>query len=232
MKKSNLRWWFALCILLIVYNVLAFAIPFAKTSVFFVCYAFSMAAILMQIYVITLAFRRGDGILSKFYGFPIAKIGVIYLAAQLILGFIFMAVGRIVPVWIPLAIFVLMLGTAALGMIAADAARDEVVLQDEKVEKRTSVIRTLYSRCNALVSINNVPEVSVSLKRLADNLHYSDPVSSDSLSEIETQLSECVDLLKTAVEKKNSLEITALCDSAERILHQRNELCKIAKKEV
>lgn len=232
MKKSNLRWWFALCILLIVYNVLAFAIPFAKTSVFFVCYAFSMAAILMQIYVITLAFRRGDGILSKVYGFPIAKIGVIYLAAQLILGFIFMAVGRIVPVWIPLAIFVLMLGTAALGMIAADAARDEVALQDEKVEKRTSVIRTLYSRCNALVSINNVPEVSVSLKRLADNLHYSDPVSSDSLSEIETQLSECVDLLKTAVEKKNSLEITALCDSAERILHQRNELCKIAKKEV
>lgn len=230
MRKSDFRWWVILCIVLIAFNVLAFAIPFAKTTAFFVCYAFGMIAILLQICVINLAFRRGEGVLSKFYGFPIAKIGVIYLIAQLVLGFIFMAAGKIVPAWIPLIIFILMLGAAAIGLVAADAARDEVVRQDAKIETRTSVIRDLQTKCNALVSINHVAEVSAALKDLADDLRYSDPVSNDALADIETQLSECVDSLKAAVEKQNPAEISALCKRAQQILRQRNELCKMTKK--
>ena len=98
MKKNTIRWWVLLGVVLVVYNVLAFALPFPKTAVFAVSYLFSMIAILAQIYVIRTAFYRGEGVKSKFYGFPIAKVGVIYLAIQLIGGLVFMALGLAVPV--------------------------------------------------------------------------------------------------------------------------------------
>ena len=86
MKKNAIRWWVVLGVVLVVYNVLAFALPFPKTAVFAVSYLFTMIAILAQIYVIRTAFYRGEGVKSKFYGFPIAKLGVIYLAVQLLAG--------------------------------------------------------------------------------------------------------------------------------------------------
>ena len=137
MKKNAIRWWVVLGVVLVVYNVLAFALPFPKTAVFAVSYLFTTIAILAQIYVIRTAFYRGEGVKSKFYGFPIAKLGVIYLAVQLIAGLVFMALGLIVPVWLPLALYVVLLGVAAAGFVAADAARDEVVRQEVKLENKT-----------------------------------------------------------------------------------------------
>ena len=98
MKKNAIRWWIVLGVVLVVYHVLVFALPFPKTSVFVVSYLFSLAAILAQIYVIRTAFYQGEGVKSKFYGFPIAKLGVVYLVLQLILGFVFMALGLISPI--------------------------------------------------------------------------------------------------------------------------------------
>ena len=121
MNKNAIRWWVVLGVVLVVYNVLAFALPFPKKAVFAVSYLFTMIAILAQIYVIRTAFYRGEGVKSKFYGFPIAKLGVIYLAVQLIAGLVFMALGLIVPVWLPLALYVVLLGIAAAGFVAADA---------------------------------------------------------------------------------------------------------------
>lgn len=111
MKKNDVRWWVVLGVVLVVYNVLAFALPFPKTGSFVVSYLFSMVAILAQIYVIRTAFYRGEGVKSKFYGFPIATLGVIYLGIQLIAGLVFMALGLIVPL------------LAAPGAVCAAAGR-------------------------------------------------------------------------------------------------------------
>ena len=189
MKKNAIRWWVVLGVVLVVYNVLAFALPFPKTAVFAVSYLFTMIAILAQIYVIRTAFYRGEGVKSKFYGFPIAKLGVIYLAVQLIAGLVFMALGLIVPVWLPLALYVVLLGVAAAGFVAADAARDEVVRQEV----------------------------------------FSDPVSSEALTEIEDQLAECLAQLQEAVSAQKTEQILSVCREAERILAERNQLCKLSK---
>ncbi len=126
MKKNSIRWWMTLVIVLVVYNVIVFAIPFPKTSVFFLSWAFTLASFGAQIYVIYTAFYQGEGIKSKFYGWPIARIGVCYLALQLALGLVFIAVGIavMVPLWLPLVLYVVLLGAAAVGLISVDAMRD------------------------------------------------------------------------------------------------------------
>lgn len=229
MKKNAIRWWVVLGVVLVVYNVLAFALPFPKTAVFAVSYLFTMIAILAQIYVIRTAFYRGEGVKSKFYGFPIAKLGVIYLAVQLIAGLVFMALGLIVPVWLPLALYVVLLGVAAVGFVAADAARDEVVRQEVKLEKDVSRMREFQAKGRALVTLNQIPEAARPLEKLAEDLRFSDPVSSEALTEIEDQLAECLAQLQEAVSAQKTEQILSVCREAERILAERNQLCKLSK---
>lgn len=229
MKKNAIRWWVVLGVVLVVYNVLAFALPFPKTAVFAVSYLFTMIAILAQIYVIRTAFYRGEGVKSKFYGFPIAKLGVIYLAVQLIAGLVFMALGLIVPVWLPLALYVVLLGIAAAGFVAADAVRDEVVRQEIKLEKDVSRMREFQAKGRALVALNKVPEAARPLEKLAEDLRFSDPVSSEALTEIEDQLAECLAQLQEAVSAQKTEQILSVCQEAERILAERNQLCKLSK---
>ena len=229
MKKNAIRWWVVLGVVLVVYNVLAFALPFPKTAVFAVSYLFTTIAILAQIYVIRTAFYRGEGVKSKFYGFPIAKLGVIYLAVQLIAGLVFMALGLIVPVWLPLALYVVLLGVAAAGFVAADAARDEVVRQEVKLEKDVSRMREFQAKGRALVALNKVSEAARPLEKLAEDLRFSDPVSSEALTEIEDQLAECLAQLQEAVSAQKTEQILSVCREAERILAERNQLCKLSK---
>lgn len=229
MKKNAIRWWVVLGVVLVVYNVLAFTLPFPKTAVFAVSYLFTMIAILAQIYVIRTAFYRGEGVKSKFYGFPIAKLGVIYLAVQLIAGLVFMALGLIVPVWLPLALYVVLLGIAAAGFVAADAVRDEVVRQEIKLEKDVSRMREFQAKGRALVTLNKVPEAARPLEKLAENLRFSDPVSSEALTEVEDQLAECLAQLQEAVSAQKTEQILSVCQEAERILAERNQLCKLSK---
>ena len=229
MNKNAIRWWVVLGVVLVVYNVLAFALPFPKTAVFAVSYLFTMIAILAQIYVIRTAFYRGEGVKSKFYGFPIAKLGVIYLAVQLIAGLVFMALGLIVPVWLSLALYVVLLGVAAAGFVAADAARDEVVRQEVKLEKDVSRMREFQAKGRALVTLNKVPEAARPLEKLAEDLRFSDPVSSEALTEIEDQLAECLAQLQEAVSAQKTEQILSVCQEAEQILAERNQLCKLSK---
>ena len=88
MGKNEIRGYIVDAILLIVFSVIAFAAPFAKTGVFWMAYLFGVIAIAYQIYVFQISFNQGDDVKSKFYGFPIARVGVIYLAVQLVLSLI------------------------------------------------------------------------------------------------------------------------------------------------
>lgn len=225
MKKNTVRWWGVLTILLIVYSVLAFAIPFKKNAVFIISYLFTLVAMGTQIYVIRAAFYQGKGVKSKFYGFPIAKVGAIYLIVQVVLSFVFMTFGAIIPVWIPLILYVVMLGTAALGFIAADVARNEVVQQDVKLKKDLSTMRTLQAKVGAIADQCDVVE----LKKLAENLRYSDPVSGEATAEIEKELATYIEALQKAIIDNDNASISSLCQKAESKLMERNSLCKLNK---
>lgn len=229
MKKSTVRWWLIWAVLMVVYNVIAFLIPFPKTPVFFVSWAFTLIAIIAQVYVIRTAFGREETVKSKLYGFPIAKIGVIYLLIQLALGLVFMALGAMAPIWLPLVLYVVLLGVAIVGFIATDAVRDEVERQDVKIEKDTSYMRNLQIKVMALPNLVSDLQLRSELSVLADSFRFSDPTSSAALQDVETELSACVDALTYAVDGNESEAIRTCLKKTMSALERRNALCKQMK---
>ena len=225
MKKDTMRGVVGLSVLLILYILIAFLIPFAKTATFWVSFVFTLIAFCVVAASIYIAFVKNPDAKSRFYGFPIARIGVTYGVVQLIAGLIFMALGLWIPVWVAVLIYAIALGVAAIGLISADAVREEIQRQDVKLKKDVSFMRNLQSKVCQMATQCDAPE----LKRFAEDIRYSDPVSSDALGDIEQELAAAVEELQAAVVDGDSESVAQLCRKASAVLAERNRLCKLNK---
>ena len=170
LSKGKFQTILILAIVLAAYLLLAFVIPFAKTAVFWLALVFTLAAFGVQLYVLKLSFTKGKDARSKFYGFPIARIGVVYLIVQIALSFLFMAIAKICAAWIAVIVFVLMLAVAAVGIIAADAMRDEVERQDAQLKTDVAAMRALQSRAAALASRCEDAELKADAQKVEDGI--------------------------------------------------------------
>lgn len=229
--KNRIRTWIVIGIVFVVYTVLAFALPFEMNAVFWLSYVFGVVAIGAQIYLMHSAFETGDSPKSKFYGFPVANIGLTYLAVQLGLGLVMMIVGTFlpVPVWLPLVAYVVILAVAAIGFVAADAMRESVERQDVKLEADVTAMRALQSKIGGVVGLCG-EELRQEAEKLAEAFRFSDPVSSDATKELEHELDMILGELQSAVVDGDSESAKALCRKASVTLMERNRLCKLSKR--
>lgn len=228
MAKNKTRFFIVLAILFAVFTVIAIALPLAKTATFWLSYIFAVIALAVQIYAYPKAFA-GESVKSKFYGFPIARITTVYLIAQLALSLIFMLAAKWVPAWIPVILFAVLLGAAAIGFITAEGMRDEVERQDVVHKADVGTMRALQSKARAIAAQCEGDEARKALARLSDDLSYSDPVSSPAIADAETELAACIDNLQQAVVDGSEEEILTLCRKAAAALAERNRLCKLNK---
>ena len=166
---------------------------------------------------------------SKFYGFPILRISFLYLAVQLGLSLLFMALAKWAPVWVPVVLYLLLLCAALIGFVGADSVREEVERQDVQAKRQVSVMRALQSKARAIAAQCEGDEARKAVTRLSEDLSYSDPVSSPAIADAETELSACIDNLQQAVVDGSEEEILALCRKAAAALAERNRLCKLNK---
>ena len=225
MKKDAIRWIIGLVVLLGLYLLVAFLIPFVHTATFWVSFGFTLAAFAVVAVAIYIAFVRKPDAKSKFYGFPIARIGVVYGIIQLVVGLLFMAFSQWIPMTVAVLVCAVGLGAVIIGLISAESVVSEIHVQDGKLKKAVSLMRGLQSKVNQLASCSDEP----ALKQLAEEIRYSDPVSNESLAEIERDLSAAVDELQAAYVDGETEAVVKLCRKASALLAERNHLCKLNK---
>ncbi len=218
-------------IALVLFLVLSLAIPFPKNAAFWVAFAFGLIAVAAQFYVMKTAFNKGEPVKSRFYGYPIARIGVIYLAVQLVVSFAVMALGFAVdvPLWIVFVVCVLILGVSAIGFIAADIMRDEVERQDVQLKTDVKAMRTLQSKTADIVGLCADADTKAALTALAEQFRYSDPVTGPETAPLEADLAAAVDELQAAVVDGDLESAKQFCVKIGAALNERNRICKLNK---
>ena len=221
----------ALVITLVIFILIAFLVPFNRNGVFWTGFIFGVIAILGQALIWSIAFKGAESARSKFYGMPIARIGTIYLIVQLILSLIamFLSWVPVIPAWPFILVFLLILGAAALGTIAADVTREEIVRQDVQIKRDVSKMRELQSLGNSIASSCEDKSLTPELQKLADALRFSDPVSSDATYESEAELKRLLDDLQTAIFDGDISGAQGLYKRAQSVLAERNRICKLNK---
>ena len=78
MKKNSIKGYVILGILFALVSIIAFAVPTAKTATFWIAYAFTAAAFAAQIGIWKTALSKEETLKSKFLGFPVVHIGIVY----------------------------------------------------------------------------------------------------------------------------------------------------------
>ena len=229
MKKDTMRGVVGLGVLLILYILIAFLIPFAKTATFWVSFVFTLIAFCVVAASIYIAFVKNPDAKSRFYGFPIARIGIIYGIAQLLAGLLLMALGKWAPVWLAVLVYAIMLGAAVIGLISADAVAEQIHAQDAKLKKDVAAMRAIQSKLSVLPGQCEDPVTAKCLTQLAEEIRFSDPVSSEATQETEADLNALTDELQKAVLEHDTAAAQNLCKRCQAVLMERNRLCKLEK---
>lgn len=221
MKNKNLGY-AILGILFALLSVIVFALPTKKTATFWIAYGFTVIAFAVQIAIWKKSLGRQSTLKSKFLGFPMIHIGIVYLTVQIIAFAVFAAVPAL-PIWSATVTCAIILGISAVCMIAGEAGRNEIARVDAKVQERVSFIKGLQVDVELLADGQTDAEIKTALKQLAEKIRYSDPMSNEALAEIENALSAKITELKTAADQM------AVIQELNSLLAERNKKVKILK---
>ena len=222
MKKNNLMSYLALGIVFALFNVIAFVIPTEKTATFWTAYVFTVVAFAAQIPLWKIALGKKDTLKSKFLGIPVIHVGITYLIIQLIAFAVFMIFPTL-PVWLTIVVCAIILAIFALCAIAGQAGANEIKRVEEKIKVKRAFIQFLQTDIEMLYENETDTETKTALKKLAEKVRFSDPMSHEMLGELESRISAKVEEMKTAADKK------ALIGEIEILLIERNKKCKILK---
>lgn len=221
MKNKNLGY-VVLGILLALVSIITFVIPTKKTGTFWISYVFTAIAILAQIVIWKNTFGREDTLKSKFLGLPVVHVGIAYLVVQIVAFTVFTAV-PVLPIWSAIVACAVILGFSVIFMIAGEAGRGEIERVETKVQKKIFFIKELQADVELLIDREMDTEIRTALQQLAEKIRFSDPMSDDTLSKIESTIADRVAELKTESDKMTIIHELDL------LLAERNKKCIILK---
>lgn len=214
-----------------VFILLTLAIPFPKSAAFWIMFAFSMISIVGGCGISLYAFGESEELKSKFYGYPVFRIGFLYTALQLGLSILIFIIGGFVylPYWIGLILSVLLIGMAAIGVIATDNAREYVEDIEDNNVIITRPIKRFHVDIAELLDVCKSKEVYEPLKRLVEKFKYSDVVSSEATQEKEAEIKLEIEKLKAIMNVKTDEEVIEKIQFISSLLSSRNRICEAGK---
>ncbi len=219
------------CIVLFIYIIGFSIIPFNKTAASWISFAFTLISIIGSLFVCGIAFKTEQNLVSKVYGYPIFRIGAIYALVQLIIGILICIVAAFVtvPYWVALLISIVLLGLAAIGVIATDNTRDTVEKIDNATKETTKSITYFQIDIAGIVDCCEDAAVRCELEKLNEQFKFSDPVTSDETREIEKTIKSMLTELKALVVDGTDDDIKPLIKKLTNALNERNRICKASK---
>ena len=135
MKKNSTKCYVILGILFVLVSVIAFAVPSAKTTAFWISYAFTVIAFVAQINIWKTALGKEEALKSKFPGVSVVYIGIVYLIVQLVAFAVFLFIPTL-PTWSAVIACAVVAGASAVCMIAVSIGCNEINRVENKARRR------------------------------------------------------------------------------------------------
>jgi hypothetical protein len=212
-------------------------IPYVRNGAcFWSSYAFMVLAFIVAgiSFLVTLLMKTEPK--DAFLRFPIFAHTIAFFVFELILTTVFMVVdsfkwiNRVVDLWfvsIPVQLFVFAIYIAIF--ISSFFVKGHIKNVDNKVKDKTNFIKLLKVDVDVIAEGAADSEVREAYMSLSEQVRYSDPMSHESLFELEKQILECLEFSKRCVEQGNAEGALQNCEIASRLLFERNEKTKALK---
>lgn len=211
-----------IAILFLLFNVIAFVIPTTKMSAFWIGYVFTVIAFAVQAYVWYVTIGKKQDLKSKLLGSSVTYISAVYLTVQFVAFLIFMFVPS-APNWCAILVCVMILSISAVCMITTNAGTEMITATDNKVAVKRQFIKNLQIEVEMLAETETNSEIKQKLNELAKKIRLSDPMSNESLSVLEDELTAKVSAIERSSDKMSAIQ------EAETLLLKRNKKVRSLK---
>lgn len=193
---------------------------------FWAGYIFITLAFLGQLFCANTAFKA-ENAEKFFYNFPLISISFVGTVIMLIVAGLTMAISAI-PVWVGIVFCLIILAFTAIAIINASVVSETVSNIDEKIKSKTLFIKMLTADATTLILKAQTKEAKEITKKVYEKIRYSDPVSNDALSSIESQITVRFKEFESAI-CENSEKATSLGEELIILIEDRNTKCKLLK---
>ena len=213
--------------------IMAFLIiPFRKNASSWISFVFTIIGFVFSLIVCGVAFKAKKTLVSRIYGYPIFRIGVIYALAQFLTGVAICTISAFVnvPFWISILVSVVLLGMASIVVIITDNTRDIIEKVDETTKSKTKKMVFFQIDIAGIIDDCGNPEAKAELVKLNELFKYSDPVSNEETMAKENTINSLLTDLKIAVEKDDTDSVMDLTKQITNALRERNRICQATKK--
>lgn len=231
--KKNFKYYIAVwAVLVLLFHVIVFAIPSdiggvsRYTETFWVGYAAILASFLGQLGCAFYAFKP-EKIEKVFLNLPIITESYAALVSTFAAGAVCIRV-PFLPTWVGVIICVTALGFSVISVIMAAAAGTLVSESETEIKEKTSFMKLLTVDADALMSQAKTPKAKAACKKVWEVVRYSDPMSNETLSAVEAEISEKFLELKAAV-AENAENISEAAEELLLLIDERNKKCKALK---
>lgn len=232
MKKRFNLYIIAWAVLLALFNVIAFvSVGWAGqekyTSSFWIGYVFITVMFIGQLICSYMAFKA-DSAKKLFYHISLIRTSYIGLIVSFIVGGLCMLISPL-PYWVGVIICAIVLVVNFLSVIKATTAIDEIERIDTKVKTQTFFIKSLTVDADTLMASAKSEAVKAECRKVYEAIRYSDPMSHDALSSVESQITVKFAELSEAVKTDDANKVTEIANEIIILVVDRNKKCKLLK---
>ncbi len=233
MKKNFKIYAVCWAILIAVFNIICFATPCEAAGMtkfggaFWAGYIFITLAFIGQLFCAFMAFKAENS-QKLFYNLPIITVSYTGLILTIVFGALCMAIPNL-PNWVGIIVCLAILAFTAIAVIKASAAAEIVSKTDEKVKAQTAFIKEMTAEAQNLTNRANAPKLKEYCKKVYEALRYSDPMSNDQLTDIESRIKEEFATFTDAIISDDLSATESSLNELLALIEDRNYKCKLLK---
>lgn len=220
-------------ILLVLFNVIVFVAPSEIAGMnklggaFWSGYIFIIFAFFGQLVCAYVALKA-ENLKKLFYNIPLVSVSWTGLVLTLIFGTLCMVIPNL-PNWVGIILCFIVLGFTAISVVKAKLAADLVESVDDKIEAQTFFIKSLTIDAESLIARAKNDNIKAECKKVYEAIRYSDPMSNDALSSVESEITIKFAKFSDAVAEDNKENVTEFASEIIILLGDRNKKCKLLK---
>lgn len=232
--KKNFKFYIIIwAILLVLYNLTVFLVrPVMPGYIinydarFWISWGVIIATFIGQLFCAKVAFDSKNNE-KLFLNIPLITQSYTALVVATIAGSALMLIPDC-PAWIAAIVCAAVFGFGAISVIKAKAAADIVSDTDDKIKTQTLFIKSLTVDAEGLISRAKSEAVKAECKKVYEAVRYSDPMSSDALTGIESQITLKFNEFSNAVTSGTD-NIETLANEVVILVGDRNKKCILLK---
>ena len=217
MTKGFKRYLPIWCIIVLLFNVFVWVVPFDRNELFYTLYYSAIGAFVIQLLIVFFAYRNKNKTISQ----TILIYSIVGLLMLFVIDFyiIYNSIKYFVLIkpWVIIVINIIILGLHYVFLILLEIALGKNEERDKIVKDKTEFISSLINQVNAMYRKTN----NKNMYRLYEALKYSNKISNKNTKEIDEQIEQIINKLK---EETNQDAINNYIDKALKLLIERESI--------